>query len=136
MESLAISAALGAAALAPGSATAHATAYAEWFEAASVMSAPGASASPQQAGGFLPALPEQHAAPAGSFAGMVSSGLEQLNAQLIGAQTGMQQFALGQAPSVHQLMVTLEESRLAFQLFLQVRNRLLESYQEVMRMQI
>jgi flagellar hook-basal body complex protein FliE len=30
----------------------------------------------------------------------------------------------------------MEEARLSFQLMLQVRNRLLESYQEVMRMQV
>jgi flagellar hook-basal body complex protein FliE len=33
-------------------------------------------------------------------------------------------------------MVRLEESRISFQLFMQVRNRLLEAYQDVMKMQL
>jgi flagellar hook-basal body complex protein FliE len=33
-------------------------------------------------------------------------------------------------------MIRLEETKLAFQLMVQVRNRLLEAYQDVMRMQI
>jgi flagellar hook-basal body complex protein FliE len=33
-------------------------------------------------------------------------------------------------------MVRLEESRMSFQLVMQVRNRALEAYQELMRMQV
>jgi flagellar hook-basal body complex protein FliE len=43
---------------------------------------------------------------------------------------------VGNVQNLHQVMIRLEESRLAFQLTMQVRNRLLESYQDVMRMQV
>jgi flagellar hook-basal body complex protein FliE len=38
--------------------------------------------------------------------------------------------------SLHQAMIAMEEASVSFQLMVEVRNRLLESYQELMRMQI
>lgn len=42
----------------------------------------------------------------------------------------------GQVNDAHDVMVAVEESQLAFELLLEVRNRLLESYQEIMRLQV
>jgi flagellar hook-basal body complex protein FliE len=42
----------------------------------------------------------------------------------------------GQVGEVHDVMVAAEEAQLAFELMLEVRNRLLESYQQVMQMQM
>lgn len=44
--------------------------------------------------------------------------------------------ALGQDVDVHDAVLAAEEADLAFQFTLQVRNKLIEAYQEVMRMQI
>lgn len=71
-----------------------------------------------------------------AFTEMVSQGLQQVNDRLLDSQVDMQRMASGGSENLHQVMIRLEESRLSFQLMLQVRNRLLESYQELMRMQI
>ena len=42
----------------------------------------------------------------------------------------------GEVSEVHDVMAAAEEAQLAFELLLEVRNRLLESYQEIMRMQV
>lgn len=81
------------------------------------------------------------AAPSGSvassgFGTMVSQALGEVNQQLLASQTDLQQLAVGDVQNLHQIMIRLEESRLSFQLFLQVRNRLLEAYQDVMKMQV
>ncbi|KHK58668.1 flagellar hook-basal body protein FliE [Ralstonia sp. A12] len=70
------------------------------------------------------------------FGDMVSQGLGEVNQQLLVSQTGLQQLATGNVQNLHQVMIGLEESRLSFQLLLQVRNRLLEAYQDVMKMQV
>ena len=70
------------------------------------------------------------------FSEMVMQGLQGVNEQLLIGQADLQQLSVGNVQNLHQIMIRLEESRLAFQLTMQVRNRLLESYQEVMRMQI
>lgn len=75
-------------------------------------------------------------APAQSFGNMVSQGLAQVNEQLQTSQADLQALASGDVQNLHQVMIRMEESRLSFQLMLQVRNRLLESYQDIMKMQI
>ena len=42
----------------------------------------------------------------------------------------------GQTTEVHDVMIAAKESQLAFGLLMEIRNRLLESYQEIMRMPV
>jgi flagellar hook-basal body complex protein FliE len=62
--------------------------------------------------------------------------LNAVNAQIQTAETQVTQLATGQADNLHQVMLSLEKAKLSFELMLQVRNKLLEGYQEIMRMQI
>jgi flagellar hook-basal body complex protein FliE len=43
---------------------------------------------------------------------------------------------LGQAPSVHDTMITMEKADLSLRLTTKVRNKVVEAYQEIMRMQV
>lgn len=95
--------------------------------------------------GVLPALDPVHTPVAAAaaqvtaapgFGQLVSDGLARVNGALLDAQVDMQQLAAGKADNLHQVMLRIEESRLQFQLVMQVRNRVLEAYQEVMRMQV
>jgi flagellar hook-basal body complex protein FliE len=43
---------------------------------------------------------------------------------------------LGQSDNLHQAMIVSEQSGLAFRLLVEVRNKLVEGFQEVMRMQV
>ena len=42
----------------------------------------------------------------------------------------------GKSENLHQAMATMEEAKLSFQLMIEIRNRLLESYKEIQRMQV
>lgn len=85
-------------------------------------------------------IPVDHAPSASpvpsAFGDIFGAGLHRLEADLQGQANAAAQLATGQTENLHQVMLKLEESRIAFQFALQVRNRLLESYQDVMRMQI
>ena len=85
-----------------------------------------------------PALPRPQAlsADAPSFLQRVSEGLQQVNQQLLASQVDLQQLAVGSAENLHETMIRLEEGRISLQLMMQVRNRVLEAYQDVMRMQV
>ncbi|GAB3771681.1 flagellar hook-basal body complex protein FliE [Ramlibacter monticola] len=70
------------------------------------------------------------------FGAQVAQGLQELNQQLLASQVDLQRMAAGETANLHEVMVRLEEGRIALQLALQVRNRALEAYQDLMRMQI
>ncbi|MBT9503769.1 MAG: flagellar hook-basal body complex protein FliE [Burkholderiaceae bacterium] len=70
------------------------------------------------------------------FTELVTAGLQTVNSDWMRAQQGLGDLAQGGMGNLHEVMIRLEESRTSFQLLLQVRNRLVESYQDLMRMQI
>ena len=72
----------------------------------------------------------------GDFGSMVVDGLQAVNQQLMASQVDMQQLAVGNVQNLHEIMMRMEESRLSFQLVMQVRGRLLDAYQDVMKMQL
>jgi len=71
-----------------------------------------------------------------AFGTLVAQGLGEVNSQLLAGQSALQELAVGKVQNLHQVMMQLEETRLSFQLVMQVRNRLLEAYQDVMKMQV
>ena len=47
-----------------------------------------------------------------------------------------QQVILGDGASLHQSVIAMQEASVSFSLMVQVRNKLVDSYQELMRMQV
>lgn len=70
------------------------------------------------------------------FSTWLSREMSALNSQLENADSLVQQLAVGKNTNLHQIMMGLEQAKLSFELAVQVRNKLLEGYQEIMRMQI
>lgn len=89
-----------------------------------------------EAGPLAPATGQVRAPATVDFGAQVGEALEQVNQQLLSSQVDLQRLAAGEAANLHEIMVRLEESRIALQLALQIRNRALEAYQDVMRMQV
>ena len=92
---------------------------------------------------FLPAtrLPEIAGAaavgtPTADFQSLLARELGRVNKQLLAADAAVQGLARGEVQNLHQVMIAVEEARLAFGLLMQVRTRLLEGYQELLRMQV
>lgn len=88
--------------------------------------------------GISPLLGINQDAPAtsASFADWMTKQVSTLNSQLVDADTKVRELALGEAENLHQVMISLEKAKLSFQLAMQVRNKLLDAYQEIMRMQV
>ena len=93
---------------------------------------------------LIPALGNDGIAPLGAKNAAASAGFTQWMSEQIGevsgqinsADTQLRQLAVGETGNLHQVLLDLEKARLAFQLTVQVRNKVLEGYQEIMRMQI
>ena len=70
------------------------------------------------------------------FGDWLSSQIDTLNQQLVSADTDVRRLALGEAGNLHEVMMRLETAKLSLDLAVQVRNRLLDGYQDILRMQI
>ena len=71
-----------------------------------------------------------------SFETLVAGQVESLNQTLLTSDAVATEFALGGQMPVHDVMLSMEQARLTLQLAVEVRNRAVESYQELMRMQL
>jgi flagellar hook-basal body complex protein FliE len=72
----------------------------------------------------------------GGFAHWFTQEVGQVNQSVATVQNDIRKLATGEAQSLHEVMIHMEEAKLSFQLLAQVRTRLLEAYQEVMRTQV
>ncbi len=72
----------------------------------------------------------------GSFGNVLSKMVQEVNAKQVSAAESVNGLLSGQQVNLHEAMIAMEEASVSFQLMVEVRNKLLESYQELMRMQI
>lgn len=83
-----------------------------------------------------PLYPPPTAAPEGAFTRVLTQYLGQASAQQAAATQAAIDLAMGKTEEVHQVMLEVAKADLAFRTVLEVRNRLTEAYQEIMRMQV
>lgn len=75
-------------------------------------------------------------APDAPFANFVGNLLKDVQNQQVTMDTQVQDLALGKTDNLHQVVVNVAETDLMFRMLMEVRDRLISSYQEIMRMQI
>lgn len=71
-----------------------------------------------------------------SFGNLLTNAIENLNRLDNTASQAVAKLAAGEDVDIHQVMIAVQEADIAFQLALQVRNKLVDAYHEVMRMQV
>jgi len=73
---------------------------------------------------------------AGSFSNLLEHAVGEVDARLKTAEAAKTAVMTGETNNLHQAMISMQEASVAFQLMVEVRNKLVESYQELMRMQV
>ncbi len=71
-----------------------------------------------------------------SFKNIFHNALKNLNDSQLKSEETVKNFLVGEVTDVHTVMISLEEAKLYMQLAVEVRNKLVEAYQEVSRMQV
>jgi flagellar hook-basal body complex protein FliE len=71
-----------------------------------------------------------------SFGNVLGRLVNEVNTKQAAANDASGALLSGQNVSLHQTVTAVEEASISFQLMVEVRNKLLESYQELMRMQV
>lgn len=70
------------------------------------------------------------------FGKFLNDAMADLNAQQITVDNLNNGFVKGEISDVHQLMIASQKASLGLELTVQVRNKVIEAYQEIMRMQV
>ena len=71
-----------------------------------------------------------------SFADTLAQSLDKVNTLQKDADVAIQDFVAGDTRNIHETMIAVGKADLAFRLTMQVRNKIVEAYQEVMRTQV
>ena len=71
-----------------------------------------------------------------SFANTLPESLDKVNDMQKEADKAIEDLATGKTRNIHETMIAVNKADLAFRLTMQVRNKIVEAYQEVMRTQI
>ena len=89
----------------------------------------------------LPAAPQLtpksgSGASAGGFGSVLADAVSRVNQFEQNANSSIGKFLSGEDEEVHKVALAAEQASISFDLFLQVRNKVISAYQEVMRMQM
>ena len=71
-----------------------------------------------------------------SFSNLLGNFVQEVSDKQAAANDSVNGLLTGKNVSLHQTMISVEEASVSFQLMVEVRNRLIDSYQELMRMQV
>lgn len=72
----------------------------------------------------------------GQFADLISDKLNQINEVIHKSETLFESYLKGDNVATHDLMISMGKAKHELQLIVEIRNKLLESYQEITRIQL
>lgn len=76
------------------------------------------------------------AATGGSFQNLLHSAIQHVEASNASASSAIQGYLAGGPQELHSTILAAQSADLDFEMFLQVRNKVVSAYEEIMRMQI
>lgn len=71
-----------------------------------------------------------------SFGDILRNTIQDINKLQNDADTAISNVQVHDTGSIHEAMIALEKASISFQTMMQVRNKIIDAYQEVMRMQV
>jgi flagellar hook-basal body complex protein FliE len=97
---------------------------------------PIASIQPISLDSIAAAVPQASSGAPGAFQSFLTSAMGQVQQTQQNADSLADKFLSGENQEVHQVALAATQNELAFDMFMQVRNKIVSAYQEVMRMQM
>ena len=93
-----------------------------------------ARGAPTQAGGAEAAAETKGSGE--SFADMLAKGIKEVNQASKDSEQASMDLAAGKNTNIHETMLAATKAELGFNMLVQLRNKAIDAYQEVMRMQV
>ena len=72
----------------------------------------------------------------GEFGSLLTEAIGRVEKERVNATESVNRFLAGDNEEIHNVVLNTQRSELAFEAFLQVRNKVVNAYQEIMRMQM
>ncbi len=85
---------------------------------------------------MIPSLNQSGANDGGGFGDLLAKAISDTNDAQVAADQAVSDFSLGKADNIHDVMIALEEADISMRLLVQMRNKAVEAYQEIIRMQV
>lgn len=70
------------------------------------------------------------------FGEFLTESLKKVDELQRGADAAVEQMARGEGPGIQEAMVAIEKADIAFKLMMEVRQKIVDAYQEIIRMQV
>ena len=83
-----------------------------------------------------PVIPAGAASAPGAFQQVLAGAIEGVEASGQAAATSVERFLAGEGEELHKTILATQRAQISFDMFLQVRNKIVSAYQEIMRMQV
>ncbi len=71
-----------------------------------------------------------------TFSEILTDSVEKVNLYQTQADTAIKELVAGRNKNIHETMLTIERADTSLKLMMQVRNKILDAYREIMRMQV
>jgi flagellar hook-basal body complex protein FliE len=81
-------------------------------------------------------LPAPGSSSGGAFQSAFADAVSKVESFQNNAQSSVERFLSGEGEELHHVAIASQQAELSFQLFMQVRNKIVSAYQQVMQMQV
>ncbi len=71
-----------------------------------------------------------------SFSDVISNAINNVNEKQINADNSIESLIKGDDITMHEVMISMQESQISMQLLIEVRNKMVEAYQEINKIQL
>lgn len=71
-----------------------------------------------------------------SFSNILSNTMDEVNKNQIQADFAIKELVTGRTKNIHETMLAIEKADTSLKLLMQFRNKILDAYREIMRMQV
>ncbi|MEP7361948.1 MAG: flagellar hook-basal body complex protein FliE [Acidobacteriota bacterium] len=88
------------------------------------------SIDPSQVAGALPS------SDGSAFSALFEQAVARVNQQQKSADTAVERFLTGEDEDLHRVAMVTQQAEVSFELFLQMKNKVVQAYQEMMRLQV
>ncbi len=83
-----------------------------------------------------PTAPQKADKPGGGFAEQLKSAVNSTNEAQVTADKAVEDLHSGQGGNLHEVMISLEKADISMRMFVQLRNKAMDAYQEIMKMNV